>query len=886
MRKKKLTREQALEKLKEIDRLEAELKKQQSELIESNPFWFYEPSDGSISDKALALLQRFLKEEDIPQGKLDSQLDIHKCDSSIILGAGGNQCLAADEFIYTPYGVREVENMGNDIDTLGGKTSNFHAFYDDVWKVTFSNGLSIKCNGEHPFFWKKRKRIKEGGWMSLDEISENLNSDGKNNNYGYVYFTRPEEWNLSSKKIDHAELLGYLCSDGSIGDEQSIKFTNNSYQFCKHVSDLSECGFGIKGKFYKKGKGFDVLLTYKKDQLNPIRTYLKSLEVNKGSLGFIQSGCRDSLIDFLRGYFNGDGYLLIRRRKSGYGYASKHDYPEIGFCIGEYRDKAYQMQYILWKLGIGSYISEESMRGSTTPFWRLKVSAKDVCKLIDILDWSKYPDKFLEAKYLCDKVASRHCSDGWISIRSIQYVGNKCVVGWQSETHEIISYCGMKTHNTGKTTCAVIEGIIWSTGEIPDSLKGIYPESKLPKKFPVRGRIVGVNHKTLHANLIPAMKYWVPKEYLKNGRWSDSWSAENQVLTLWKDGKEVATIDLMTNQQDVEAFQGPPRDWVIYDEEPRHDIYKENLMRFTTAGRLKILFAMTPTSGMTWIKDEILDRAGNPELSISAFKMPTLINRKANLDVVRENVEQLSSYEEIKMRLLGEFVSLSGLVYGNLFQNAVHVIPPFFEDLKPEEKIDYVCLSGWDLHLVTETAGVFLLLDKHGNKYVDKCYFKQCDTDELKKDFHSIKKESGYRMGWSVADKSSNTTVIAFGGRNIFREVSQGKDCIPALRTSVKFEGSIKAGVNEIKKDLKINEETKKPRLFVVDRPENRMLIQSFKTLERDTYANEDAKGPKDRIKEGKHHLHAALRYIYQFPMNWYPENMKAPEPVLEEIFA
>lgn len=220
------------------------------------------------------------------------------------------------------------------------------------------------------------------------------------------------------------------------------------------------------------------------------------------------------------------------------------------------------------------------------------------------------------------------------------------------------------------------------------------PEKKLPKKHPVWCRIVGVDHKTTLANLIPAFQYWVPRGCLKNGKWSDSWSSERSTLFLYTNQKGtdlLGAIEFYTNQMDVESFQGPPRQVILYDELPRRDIYKENLMRFTTAANVDIMIAATPTSGMaTWVKDEIVDRgeteSGN---SIGLFKLVSVVNRKANIQVLEEILRGLDSYDEIKMRLLGEFVSLSGLVYGKLFSRKVHLIEPF-----PLQTRSASCLSG------------------------------------------------------------------------------------------------------------------------------------------------------------------------------------------------
>lgn len=435
-------------------------------------------------------------------------------------------------------------------------------------------------------------------------------------------------------------------------------------------------------------------------------------------------------------------------------------------------------------------------------------------------------------------------------------------------------------HNSGKSSIAAVKRFIDTTGEVPLSLKSIYPAERLRTDFSYceKVRIVGVDHKTMLNTLIPTYQKWCPREYLKNGKWSDSFSSTQNTLFLYKKefAHPIASFEFMTNQQDVESFQGPPIHRIVYDEEPREAIRKENLMRFVTAGKVDEIFSMTPTNGISWATDLFENEAGDD--GIEKFKLVSLTNKKANLIALEEVVKGISSYEEKKMRLLGDVISLSGLVYGKLFDRTVHIIQPFFEDLNEVEKKDYLCLTGLDPHLVTPTAMVFALLDREGNTYIDRCWHNEGDTEEIKAAWWDVVKGAGYRHGWAVADKSSNSSIMAFGGRNIYMELSRGKGAIPALRTSEKFEGSIKAGVDEIKRRLKF-EEGGKPRFFIVDRPENKQLIQSFRTLERDTYANEDSKGLKDRINEGRHHLHAAMRYVFQFNLNWYPVQDEVPLP-------
>jgi hypothetical protein len=244
-----------------------------------------------------------------------------------------------------------------------------------------------------------------------------------------------------------------------------------------------------------------------------------------------------------------------------------------------------------------------------------------------------------------------------------------------------------------------------------------------------------------------------------------------------------------------------------------------------------------------------------------------------------DEYEKVSSYDEMKMRLLGEAISLSGLVYGKFFKDSVHVIEPFALNKK-----DHFILRGIDPHLVKPSCCVEIAVDREGNKYVIGAYAKDCDTQDFKKELAERVQENGWRLGWSIFDKSCDSTIKVFGDRNVYLEMTRGENAIPAAFKSEKFTGSINAGVDEIKKSLKVNPRTGKPTLFFFNTPEVKQVIHAIKGLERDTYTNEDVKGMKDRIKEGKWDLHACLRYLHQRPIVWLPPMESVPE-VLEERY-
>lgn len=431
-------------------------------------------------------------------------------------------------------------------------------------------------------------------------------------------------------------------------------------------------------------------------------------------------------------------------------------------------------------------------------------------------------------------------------------------------------------NRSGKSVVGTLEDFIQATGEVPESMVAWYPKEKIPTKFPQRLRVIGIDVKQMMNTVLPHYKQWCPREYLYKGSWDESFSSKQNTLFLQKKGREIASIEFMTNAQDVDSFQGPTLDKLTIDEECLHRIFKENLLRFATAERLNIQMNFTPTKGITWTADLFQnEKIGGEKLagaeSVELFQLSSITNTRVKTSILREIVNQLDTYEEIKMRLLGEFVSLSGLVYGRLFDKALHVIEPF--PITP----DHYIVRGLDPHLVKPTTVIEAAIDREDNIYIVGSYQKDVDTQEVKDDLAARATERKYRLGWSACDKSSNSTVRVFGDRNIYLELSRGKNAIPALFLSEKFTGSINAGVDEIKKRLKVNERTKKPTFFIFNTTENKTLINAMKTLERDTYANEDDKGMKDKIKEGKHDTHAAMRYIFQRPIRWMPQQESVP---------
>lgn len=475
---------------------------------------------------------------------------------------------------------------------------------------------------------------------------------------------------------------------------------------------------------------------------------------------------------------------------------------------------------------------------------------------------------------------------------------------------DLVGVCG--GNQSSKTTTGTINDLIKATGEMPLSLVGV-AEHRISSKRYNRIRITCEDYTRgiLNHNL-PTIQRWVPREYLIDGKFERSWSDKRNTLTLIdpKTKEMRAEVEYMSNQADVKTFQGPPVDRLRYDEEPRRDIFEENLLRFVTSDKLDIELDMTPTNGITWVHDELFEENREPGSFLSGkttewFKLCSATNPKANLTVLREILKRIKDYETRKMRILGEWISLSGLIYGRYFKQRIHVIPPEKLGLAPGEYLgcnckhvvedaavsamnaghdtgcrfyDWLVYSGIDAHEVKPSTFLWLGLNRDRLHVVDRCYQEAVTTKELKRD-HAVQRRL-YRYAFARCDPSADSDKTVFDHRNLYREISQGNDAIPCLSKAEKYSGSILSGVDILKQLLIPDhfETTNRPDLVILDRPENQLLISAMRTLQRDNATNEERNGIRDKILEGKHDHHACLRYIMQARLHWYQHEATTPE--------
>lgn len=224
-------------------------------------------------------------------------------------------------------------------------------------------------------------------------------------------------------------------------------------------------------------------------------------------------------------------------------------------------------------------------------------------------------------------------------------------------------------NRSGKTTSGLVDDLIQS---IDDEL---VPPHLLPYKrwrAPFYMRLV-INDltKQLESTILPKIREWCPPEALRGGSVDRAWNDRLGML-YFANG---SWWQIMSNEQGVDKFGSASLHRIHYDEEPRHDIFRESIARLIDVGGDQI-FTMTPLLGLSWVFERFYE-PWQERLPEADGVTVIVVDMDDNPHLSERGKQQaLAQYtgEEREARKSGRFVHFSGLIYPQ-FKRDRHVIP-------------------------------------------------------------------------------------------------------------------------------------------------------------------------------------------------------------------
>lgn len=185
------------------------------------------------------------------------------------------------------------------------------------------------------------------------------------------------------------------------------------------------------------------------------------------------------------------------------------------------------------------------------------------------------------------------------------------------------------------------------------------------------------------------------------------------VYAHWKDVETGSTLEIMSNNQDSDLFEGWDGDLVYYDEPPKRDV-RVACARGLVDREGKEAFGMT-LLGEAWVSREVIKARlpdGSPDPSI--FNVVATIYDNLGYGVTQAGIDQFEktlTADEKEARLYGKPSYLSGLVWPQFDRN-LHVKSRF--DVPGDWLVDIQI----DFHPAKPWAVQFLATDPMGFKFV------------------------------------------------------------------------------------------------------------------------------------------------------------------------
>ncbi|MCP3681617.1 MAG: hypothetical protein GY861_02910 [bacterium] len=259
----------------------------------------------------------------------------------------------------------------------------------------------------------------------------------------------------------------------------------------------------------------------------------------------------------------------------------------------------------------------------------------------------------------------------------------------------------------GKTTLLTLIGISVIIGKFPwdnTSLLHLFPHKK-PRKV----RYIGQGwNEHIKGVVIPELQKWWPEarpvKTSGNGIITD---------TLWKDGQNGGTIEIMSNTQAPKVHEGWSGDLILYDEPPRREIYVANA-RGLVDRRGREMFAATLLDE-PWVDREIVKKLGEdgkPDKSI--FWVSGTSYDNVGFGITEEGIDEFKTKlteDEIQARIYGVPQYMQGLVYPQFNRND-HLWEHF--KIPTHWMVDI----SIDVHPREKQAVLFVATDERNERYI------------------------------------------------------------------------------------------------------------------------------------------------------------------------
>lgn len=352
------------------------------------------------------------------------------------------------------------------------------------------------------------------------------------------------------------------------------------------------------------------------------------------------------------------------------------------------------------------------------------------------------------------------------------------------------------------------------------------------------------------------------KKDLKDGDFDKAWNMGQGILT-WANG---STMQFKTYSQPTATWGGQDLHAIYADEHMPIDKYRE-AKRGLVDHHGFLMTSMTPELGsIMWERRHILENAEDPDILISKFSIygnPTL-----SPEGIKELERACKTDAEKRLKLYGDFVVLSGLVYP-MWDRIVHI----YNDFQiPEDWYHVFC---GDFHLRKEAALLWAAWSPEGELYVYRACKVFKTPPELRVHIRNL--SAGEPISVLLGDESeSDEGENVYGQHSVISQLNDGPDGLNIQRVG-KPKGSFDASIMKVRGLLTCDAISKKPRLRVAKSCQG--VVDEFEEFQFIPETKADELSFRDRVRKVFDDYMADVRYL---ALNTCPQSCGHGVPVTE----
>lgn len=404
-------------------------------------------------------------------------------------------------------------------------------------------------------------------------------------------------------------------------------------------------------------------------------------------------------------------------------------------------------------------------------------------------------------------------------------------------------------NRSGKTECGAVETVWLARGIHP------YRENKKNVSIWVVSLSTQVQRDVAQQKILSYLnKNWIREIVMLSGRKDSLENGVIDYITVKNVFGGESKIGFKSCDQGREKFQGTSLDYVWFDEEPPHDIYKECRMRVLDKCG-EIYGTMTPLKGLTWVYNEIYLNE-NQDDEIWCEFMEWADNPYLNPKEIKSLSASLSA-SELEARRYGKFMTNGGMVYSE-FDESVNVIEPFnvptcwYDNISIDPGLNNPLSAHWyavdydnNIYVIAETYESRQTVEHHAQKIKDICK----------------------KLNWPTAYNGMYSALIDSAANQ--RTLSSPKNVCElfydnGILVNSNVNKDLYSGINRVKSYLKNSEGISK--LFIFKNCVN--MIREIKGY---FWGNDDSP-----IKKDDHAMDDLRYYIMNRPENKLPTKQKS----------